>query len=300
MFYEHREKAFPLYRKFRERILAYPEAITSAEEYVSRVISDLLTKNSSLIKNDYDWASTLFPFWQNYPPEERGRMPIGDQFPWIEVGEHAVGTRLAREIASYFDVLDIGFPTGADQRFLLRSTKILDATEGITDSIWLLTDIKSVGPRDDQDHAVMSHNQISGSGHWEKLEAGVVNEPMLAWGRKASHDFYPAIPPFIIGPELKPALTVTMVVKPVYEMLGPVSDTHKWGGQPLKRIDQATIPNGLLLTQNPNLLNLYPGLLFPGKDDKSKDPRKLRARVSFKILREINPWRYQTTSSWTR
>lgn len=300
MFHEHRERAFPIYRRFRESLAAAPEAITALEKHISMVLSELLLGSSSAMKSDYDWASTLFPFWQNYPPEERGRMPIGDQFPWIEVGEHAVGTRIAREIAKYFDVLDLGFPTGADQRFLLRSPSIKIASMGLTDSVWLLIDIKSVGPRDDQDHAVMSHNQISGSGHWETIEAGVVNQPMLAFGKKASHDFYPAIPPFIIGPDLKPALTVTMVVKPVYEMLSSIVSDQRWGGQPLTRLDQATIPNGMLLTENPNLLQLFPGLLFPGKDDKSKDPRKLRARVSFKLLREINPWRYGTTMNWSK
>jgi hypothetical protein len=42
---------------------------------------------------------------------------------------------------------------------------------------------------------------------------------------------------------------------------------------------------------NPNYLKKYPGLLYPGKDDKGKDPRKLRARIDFDILRKINSWR---------
>jgi len=47
-----------------------------------------------------------------------------------------------------------------------------------------------------------------------------------------------------------------------------------------------------LLTENPNYLKRYPGLLFPGKDDKDKDPRKVRARISFELLRKIASWRY--------
>lgn len=250
------------------------------------------------MKDDYDAASTLFPFWQNYPPEERGRAPIGDQYPWIEVGEHSVGSRLGRELSKRFEVRDMGFPTGADQRFVLSSDKIAELTRGLTDSVWLLADIKSVGPRDDQDHAVMSHNQISGSGGWNTPSQGVVNEPMLAVGQRASHDFYPAIPPLVVSADLKPIPTITMAVKPVYDMLR-TQENNAWGGQPLSRIDTVTIPNGLLLTQNPNYLKQFPGLLFPGKDDKGKDPRKLRARVSFKMLRQLGSWRYQTIANWT-
>lgn len=40
-----------------------------------------------------------------------------------------------------------------------------------------------------------------------------------------------------------------------------------------------------------NYLKQYPHLFFPGKDDRSKDDRKVRARVSFGILEEIDRWR---------
>lgn len=62
-------------------------------------------------------------------------------------------------------------------------------------------------------------------------------------------------------------------------------------GQPLKKIKVASIPNGLLLTQEPNYMKKYPHLFFPGKDDKSKDLRKIRARVSFDVLKAIDSWR---------
>jgi len=45
------------------------------------------------------------------------------------------------------------------------------------------------------------------------------------------------------------------------------------------------------LVINPGYLNKFPGLLFPGKDDKSKNPLKVRARVSFALLRKIAAWR---------
>ena len=41
-------------------------------------------------------------------------------------------------------------------------------------------------------------------------------------------------------------------------------------------------------------ISKYPGLLFPGKDDKLKDPRKVRARICFQRLRAIANWRVQT------
>jgi Restriction endonuclease BglI len=49
-----------------------------------------------------------------------------------------------------------------------------------------------------------------------------------------------------------------------------------------------------LLAINPNYLSKYPGLLFPGKDDKSTNPRKVRARVSFELLQRIAAWRVVT------
>jgi hypothetical protein len=73
-------------------------------------------------------------------------------------------------------------------------------------------------------------------------------------------------------------------------MLGFISEKQ---GQPLKRIAVVSIPNGILLAENPNYLQMYRGLLFPGKDDKEKDPRKTCACVSFAILRQIDQWRYK-------
>ena len=62
-------------------------------------------------------------------------------------------------------------------------------------------------------------------------------------------------------------------------------------GQPLCRIEVACIPNGLLLTKNPGYLKQHPQLFFPGKDDRAKNLRKIRARVSFDVLKSIDAWR---------
>jgi hypothetical protein len=61
-------------------------------------------------------------------------------------------------------------------------------------------------------------------------------------------------------------------------------------GQSLEKIKIACIPNGLLLTHNPNYLQTFPELFFPGKDDRKKDLRKIRSRVSFDILKSIDSW----------
>ena len=68
-------------------------------------------------------------------------------------------------------------------------------------------------------------------------------------------------------------------------------------GQPLKKLKIASIPNGILLTQNPNYVKLHPHLFFPGKDDKKKNEAKLRARVSFDTLHDIDAWRIKEISA---
>jgi hypothetical protein len=157
---------------------------------------------------------------------------------------------------------------------------------------WLFLDIKSVGPRDDQDHTVMSHNQISGSGRWKSADGGVVNEVMVARGRKASHLFHCSIPPIYVLSDGTVIPVVIIILKPVYKMLSLEENSNDIG-QPLRRISFATVPNGLLLHEQPNYLGQYPGLFFPGKDDKTKNPLKVRCRVSFAILRSIAQWRFQ-------
>jgi hypothetical protein len=257
-------------------------------------LSSAIRENLNIIKSDYNEASYLYPFWKNYPPDDRGRGPIMDQYPWIEVGEHAIGCKLPRILSNFFDVRDVGLPTGADQRFLLTHPKIGELTKNLTESVWLFIDIKSVGPRDDQGHTVMSHNQVSGSGTWKKLQEGVSNTVLQAVGARAKHDFHVSIPPLYVLSNGVIAPTIIIALKPVYSMLPSSQKNLRNAGQPLVRIDLACIPNGLLLTQNPGYLKTLPGLFFPGKDDKSKNQRKLRARISFDLLREIADWRYQS------
>jgi hypothetical protein len=288
MFNQHREEQFRRYNEARDFFVDNPESLIQIERFCIDSISYFMKINHEEIKRDYNEASFLYPFWQNYPPDDRGRMPKGDQYPWIEVGEHIFCPKISRFLASAFTVRDTGIPTGPDDRYIISDEKIHSALK-ITNSLWLFIDIKSVGPRDDQDHAVMSHNQISGNGKWMDKDFGIINDTMIAKGQRASHPFHCAIPPLFVLSDGTIVPVIHIVLKPVYKMLGLTSGEK---GQPLDRVSLVSIPNGILLAENPNYLQMYPRLLFPGKDDKEKDPRKVRARVSFEVLRQIAEWRY--------
>jgi Restriction endonuclease BglI len=293
MISKYREDQFHTYNGARNHFIQNPDLLINLEYFFVEYIMSAVKINLSEIQCDYDEASYLYPFWQNYPPDDRGRSPVKDQYPWIEVGEHAIGAKLARILERSFHIRDVGLPTGADQRFVLTSDSINATTKEYTKSAWLFIDIKSVGPRDDQDHTVMSHNQVSADGIWTNLESGVKNAVLRAEGTRASHDFHASLPPVFVLSDKTVVPLITVALKPVYQMLQNTTGSRN-DGQLLKRIDIACIPNGILLTEQPNYLKIHPGLLFPGKDDKSKDPRKLRARVSFELLRKIAPWRVQS------
>lgn len=290
MYNKHRKNQFSAYQDTRKQLIDNPTILIELEKFFADKIEQLIVNNLSEIRKDYNEASFLFPFWQNYPPDDRGRKPRGDQYPWIEVGEHAVGDKLPRLLQKEFEVRDVGLPTGPDKRFILSNDKIYELTNGMTKAAWLFLDIKSVGPRDDFEHTVMSHNQISGDGLWEKVDLGVKNSIMTATGKHDSHKFHCSIPPFYVLSDGVIAPVVLIALKPVYKMLSR-EEKNDDGGQPLGRITVVTIPNGLLLEENPAYLKKYPGLFFPGKDDKSKNPLKVRSRVSFDLLRKIADWR---------
>ncbi|NER98271.1 MAG: BglI family type II restriction endonuclease [Symploca sp. SIO1B1] len=170
-------------------------------------------------------------------------------------------------------------------------TRIREITQGFTNLCWLFLDIKSVGPRDDQDHAVMSHNQISGSGKWDSISSGITNDIIIATGQRTSHEFHCSIPPIYILSNGSIIPVIIIILKPVYKMLSLEGELDR--GQPLSRISFACVPNGLLLHEQPKYLSLFPSLFFPGKDDKNKNPQKMRCRVSFEVLRNIADWRFR-------
>ena len=290
----HQHNQHKLYNEVRKFCINNPHILIALEEHLTNKIKEIVHNSCESIKADYNEASFLYPFWKNYPPDDRGNQPKKDQYPWLEVGEHAVGVKLARLISDFFIVHDTGFPTGADQRFVVESDQIARILSYKTKAAWLFIDIKSVGPRDDQPHTVMSHNQVSGDGSWKQPSEGVQNSVLKAIGPRAEHDFHASLPPLVVLSNGIFAPLVTIALKPVYQMLPAKMPGARNNGQPLSRIDIACIPNGLLLTKSPNYLKEYPGLLFPGKDDKGKNPLKLRARVSFDLLKKIAPWRVQS------
>ena len=281
MFETHRQQQHSLYNSVRQVLVVKKDRIIELEKYIMEKMEDRLRSNIDSIKEQYNEASYLYPFWQNYPPEARGRAPVGDQVPWIEVGEHAIGTKLRHILTSDFEVQDFGLPTGADQRLLLKNEQIPAILMYPKSAAWLFTDIKSVGPRDSHEHAVMSGNQVSGDGKWESMDSGVTNSVLKAEGKNTSHNFQCAIPPFYIMSDQTIAPVINIVTMAVYKM-------DSSGGQPLAKIKLAAIPNGLFLG---DYCKTHPGLLFPGKDDKSKSPEKLRARIDFGRLKDIADWR---------
>lgn len=291
MFNAHRSEMFATYNKARDYFIRNWGELVEVEKYTHSLIKRVVLENLAEIQRDYDEASFLHPFWQNYPPEERGRSPRGDQFPWIEVGEHSVGFKLARLISTHVAIREIGLPSGTDQRFVLKSKELGQQCK-VTNQAMLFLDVKSVGPRDDADHTVLSTYQVSGDGIWKSPKTGVKNSVMTARGNVASHPFHCALPPIYVLSDCTVAPTVSVFIKPVYRMLA--LDGKNQTGQPLQRITIVTLPNGLLLSEKPGYLAKYPELFYPGKDDKSKAETKLRARVSFEILRKIEPWRVET------
>lgn len=289
MFFENRDLLCTNYNRAKTFFCENPQALIDIEKHIMQIVNATISDYTDELKVDYDEASYLNAFWAEYPPDNRGRAPVGDQIPWIEVGEHAIGHKINRLIAANYEIREIGLPSGADNRFVLISDEISTMTRGFTDRAFVFLDIKSVGPRDNFDHTVISPYQVSGDGIWNAPADNMMNSTMTAQGCTASHVFHPAIAPIYSMTDGTIAPTIHLFVKPIYKMLS-LSDDGKTG-QPLDEIKNICVPNGLLLTLNPGYLNRYPGLFFPGKDDKGKDPRKIRVRVSFEILRRIAPWR---------
>lgn len=295
MFTEFITSQFTEYHNAVDYFCRHPECLIDIERFVMREIEHFIDLKLPEITRDYNEASYLYPFWKNYPPLERGRAPVGDQYPWIEVGEQVFGNKLARHFASNFRVKDSGLPSGSDDRCVIASERIRQILH-ITDSVWVFIDIKSAGPRDDYEHAVMSPYQISGSGDWKAATDGMINAPITATGKRRRHKFYCSISPIYVLSDGTIAPLVSFVIKPIYQMRRDALDLHTIG-QPLSKIKIASIPNGLLLTRKPNLNKKYPGLFFPGKDDKGKNKLKCRARVDFSILKMIADWRVKEISA---
>lgn len=286
MFNQKRCLLYDNYILARNYFIKHPQILINIEHFITNIVNGIIALNYTEFERDYNEASYLHAFWANYPPYDRGRAPVGDQIPWIEVGEHAIGHKLTRLISADYSIREVGLPSGADNRFILYSNEISQITQGFTNCVFLFLDIKSVGPRDNFNHIVISPYQVSGDGLWHNPNDTVKNSIMIAKGQRVEHEFYPAISPIYSLTNGDVAPTIHLFVKPIYKMLS--SNNH---GQPLEAIKNICVPNGLLLSCAPNYLKDHPTLFYPGKDDKAKDALKTRARVSFDVLKEIAPWR---------
>ena len=124
-----------------------------------------------------------------------------------------------------------GLPLGGDIRFA-------------TSNALIHFDVKLTGPNDRADEIVASPHQISGDGvGWENN--GVVNSPATVTGARASMVFQPELPPFYVLNK-RPLVCLTYFLKAVYEV-------KSIGDQPLKYLEVACVPNGLLMFDRTHL-----------------------------------------------
>jgi hypothetical protein len=75
---QYREKQFRLYNEARTFFVNNVVSLIQIERFCMELLSDFMIKNYDEIQRGYNEASFLYPFWQNYPPEYRGRQPKGD------------------------------------------------------------------------------------------------------------------------------------------------------------------------------------------------------------------------------
>lgn len=288
MFNKHSTEQRDRYEFARDFFSAYPEKLEMAEKYLMRCISETLMDFRDEFRDDYNEANYLFPFWGSYPPSDRGRKPVGDQVPWIEVGEHSIGHRVERLMGSRFAIREIGMPSGTDDRFLLSNSRLKDILE-VTSSVMVFLDVKSSGPRESHDDLVVSPYQVSGDGVWGAAFPSITNTIVDVSGSRADNQFQPAISPVLCLSDGTIAPVIHLFLKTIYTMIQ--DDENNTIGQPLQLIKLACLPNGIELFVNPGLHFSNRGLLYPGKDERKTPLEKRRARVSLIKLQEIDAWR---------
>lgn len=243
------------------------EKIITLERQYTELLVDVTLRAANSLYDDFCQVTELRPFWVNYPPRQRGRAPSGTAIPWAEVGEKAISQNLVRAVTLEDPSITFpGLPLGGDVRFAAKDALIH-------------FDIKLTGPNDNPDEIVASPHQISGDGRrW--LNGGVANSPFIVRGPKADMNFQPELPPFyVLNGHLRVCLT--FFLKAVYEV-------RSMGDQPLKYLEVACVPNGLLMFDGPRLCRTQ-GLLIPGKD--AQGVVKKRTRVRLQPLAALNPWR---------
>lgn len=271
------------YFKIRSELVQKPESLVSKEKKYSLKIKQVVKTAANDLYTDFSInAAKLYPFWSNYPPEQRGRQPTGGSIPWLELGEKTISFNLIEEITKAFSGVRFpGLPTGGDVRFATRDALVH-------------LDIKLTGPNDNPDELVVPPNQVSGRGdRWNK---GVLNSTWPVYYQKTNkvnYNFQPKLPPFYILDD-KVLLCITMFLKAVYKVKGS-------GVQPLEYFELACVPNGLLMFEGSELAST-PGLIISGKDEKSKAEDTKRIRIRLDPLASIGGWRsvkiYLSGSNW--
>lgn len=264
------------YFQIRTSILNHPQKILEIEEHYTQFFLNILSKIIEDIHLDFtENTHELLPFWQNYPPEQRGRKPTGTAIPLLELGEKTISFHLLKSLTHHLpDINFPGLPSGGDIRF---STK--DAL--------IHLDIKLTGPNDNSDELVVPPNQVSGDGQNWKNE-GVFNSvwPVLyqTGTRKGriNYHFHPKLPPFYVL-HSQTLLCLTFFIKAVYRV-------EDFGIQPLVYMELVCVPNGLLLFENDRFAETE-GLIIAGKDEKSKAENTLRIRIRLNTLATLHRWR---------
>lgn len=261
------------YLEIRNSILLHSDNLIEAERRYMGFLTETVLKATPQIVADFDRATDLLPFWINYPPRQRGRAYSGTSIPWSEVAETTIGSNVIRSLSeSNREINFPGLPSGGDIRFS-------------SDNVFIHFDIKVTGPNDRADEVVASPNQISGDGiAWKD---GLINSPVTVRGPRATMEFQPELAPFYIM-EGKVLLCLTYFLKGVYVV-------EKLGYQPINYFELVCVPNGLLLFDGPLYANT-PGLLIPGKDEKTFVKKRTRVRLG--PLEQIASWR--RTKIWGR
>lgn len=254
------------YSDIRNSITARLDDVIETERRYMSYLNDLVLTAAPQIVADFDRAMDLLPFWINYQPRQRGRAFSGTSIPWSEVAETAIGSNMIRAISQgNIPIKFPGLPSGADIRFA-------------TDDTLIHFDIKVTGPNDRADEVVASPNQVSGDGiSWKD---GLLNSPIIVRGMRTTMEFQPELAPFYLM-EGKILLCLTYFLKGVYTV-------ERLGYQPISYFELICVPNGLLLFDGPRYANT-PGLLIPGKDEKSFV--KKRTRIRLEPLGQIAAWR---------
>lgn len=260
----------------REKLINDPNSIIKIEkEFTKFLLQEVLIPSAENIFLDFsDRPKQLIPFWKNYPPEQRGRQPIGNSIPWLELGEKTTSSNLIAKLSSAIpEITFAGLPTGGDIRFT-------------TENLFIHLDIKLTGPNDNPNEVVVPPNQVSGDGKiWND---GIMNSShpirYLTGKNKGAvnYNFQPKLPPIYFLDD-KPLLCLTFFLETVY-------DVEEFGVHPLRHLELSCVPNGLLMFDTYNYANKE-GFLIAGKDDNTKAEDTKRIRVRLNPLGEIANWR---------